>query len=215
MIHLNGFPFTFKLEPIINIFSQKVMGFEILSKPQNKMINTEAFFLSQPDKILETVFYEQLSFFTKKCNAETEHVNDLFINLPLCLLLREEFLQTLHEYQLITNLNLEIQYDPVTITPEVMSFLKTLSLEGVRIWIDDVDVRGMSIFNDPASLGLKIDKNTFWAMYKSQDKLPVFTHCSENRLIVEGVETADHIHYLKDNGVFLGQGYYWPAIEYR
>lgn len=62
MINLNGVPFIFKLEPIINTFSQEIMGYEILSKPYDKTVNTEAFFLSQPAEILETVFYEQLFF---------------------------------------------------------------------------------------------------------------------------------------------------------
>lgn len=213
MINLNGVPFIFKLEPIINTFSQEIMGYEILSKPYDKTVNTEAFFLSQPAEILETVFYEQLSFFTTQCKLDPERVKNLFINLPLHLLLREQFLLTLQEYLSVTNLNLEIQYDPVTLTSEMIDFLKTLLSEGVRIWIDDVDVTGGTILNDPTGPGIKIDKYTFWSMYQSQENLSVFTHYGDKKLIVEGVETAEHIHYLKDNGVCFGQGYYWPAID--
>ncbi|SHI15781.1 EAL domain-containing protein [Pantoea sesami] len=129
------------------------------------------------------------------------------------MLLREQFLLTLQEYLSVTNLNLEIQYDPVTLTSEMIDFLKTLLSEGVRIWIDDVDVTGGTILNDPTGPGIKIDKYTFWSMYQSQENLSVFTHYGDKKLIVEGVETAEHIHYLKDNGVCFGQGYYWPAID--
>ncbi|AZV06465.1 EAL domain-containing protein [Enterobacter sp. N18-03635] len=197
------------------MFSQETMGYEILSKPQGKTFNTEAFFLSQPAQILETVFYEQLSFFTTQCKLDTERLRNLFINLPLCLLLRKGFLITLREYLTVTDLNLEIQYDPVTLKPEVMNCVKTLLSEGIKIWIDDVDVCGWSILNDPTGPGIKIDKEAFWSMYRSRTQLSVLTHCSDDRVIVEGVETSDHINYLKDNGVCFGQGYYWPAIVYK
>ncbi|BEU77986.1 EAL domain-containing protein [Enterobacter asburiae] len=215
MITLNGVPLTFKLEPIIDMFSQKVIGYEILSKPEDNTVNTEAFFLSLPVEILGGVFYEQLRFFTAQCTLDPERVRNLFINLPLCLLLREGFLRTLPEYLTVTDLNLEIQYDPVTLTPEVIDYVKTLLPEGVRLWIDDVDACGGSILNDPSGPGIKIDKEAFWSMYRSQAQLSVLTHCSDERVIVEGVETAEHINYLKDNRVCFGQGYYWPAIEYR
>lgn len=194
MITLNAVSFSFKLEPIINLFSQKIIGYEILSKPLDKNVDTEDFFLSLPIGILENVFYEQLHFFTEQCMLSPELVRNLFINVPLRLLLRDRFLNTLHQYLFFTDLNLEIQYDPVALKPDVMDFLKTLISEGVRVWIDDVDDSAGSILNDPAGPCIKIDKYAFWSMYRLQGQLSALIDCSDNRVIVEGVETDDHIN---------------------
>ncbi|EPL4527055.1 EAL domain-containing protein [Enterobacter asburiae] len=214
MIILNGVALSFRLEPVVNLFSQHIMGYEILSRPAGEAPDTERFFLSLPAEMLERVFYAQLRFFTAQCQADPLLVRNLFINLPPVLLLRERFMLSLTGYLPVTALNLEIQYDPGARNQAIPDFLKAPLPAGVRIWIDDVDGTAGSRFHSPAGPGIKLDKNTFWSLYRSRASLSGFARIGPGRLIVEGVETADHVGYLRENAVSFGQGYYWPATRY-
>ena len=160
------------------------MWYEILSRPEGAESDTESFFLSLPSDMLEMVFCAQLHFFTAQCLADPALVRNLFINLPADLLLHEHFMLSLTGYLPVTALNLEVQYDHGVRNQEIMDFLKAPLPVGVRIWIDDVDGSAGSSFHDPGGPGIKLDKHTFWSLYRSRVSLSGFTRIGQGRLII-------------------------------
>lgn len=214
MTKINKVDFDFKLEPIVNIFNNEVKGYEILSTPHNLFVNTETYFNTLSNEMLELIFHEQLSFFNAECFCNPTLVRNLFINTPLPLLISDNFIPSIYKYIQVMKLNIEIQYDPHIFKSQLLSQLRYSLPYMVNIWVDDVDIKTEKKTVPVKGIGLKIDKYSFWNAYEEKlDMNELHSFCPDF-LIIEGIETTSHIEYLIKNNITLAQGYYWPYKKY-
>lgn len=213
LIKIKNLYFNFKLEPIVNIFNNKVKGYEILSCPHDLFVNAETYFNSLPNEMLAHIFYEQLYFFNMECFHNPTLVRNLFINAPLSLLISDNFILSIYKYIQAVNLNIEIQYTPHILKSQLLNQIRCSLPYRVNVWVDDVDIKTEKIV-PVKGIGLKIDKYSFWNAYeKKSDMNELYSFCPDF-LIIEGIETTSHLEYLMKNNITLAQGYYWPSKKY-
>ncbi|TKU70118.1 EAL domain-containing protein [Citrobacter sp. wls710] len=203
--------FDFKLEPVVNVFNQKVKGYEILSSPHDLSINPESYFNSLSDEVLGMIFYEQLSFFCMACYRHPALEKNLFINVPLNILIKDNFIPSVNKYLHLIRLNIEIQYDYDILRSQLLHRVRQSLPYIVNIWVDDVDFKTEKKTIPLHGVGLKIDKHSFWKVYEERLEMNELSSFCPGCLIVEGVETVSHLEYLRGNNITLVQGYYWPS----
>ena len=99
----------------------------------------------------------------------------------------------------------------------VLDAIQRVETCGIPIWLDDVNEDLMAAFIAAKwhLSGIKLDKNTFWAMSKIPGKLHQLIQMGKkiaDLVIIEGIETEKHKKIALQAGANLGQGYLWPAI---
>ena len=65
------------------------------------------------------------------------------------------------------------------------------------------------LINNKVIYGVKLDKYSFWDSYENNANLYGIIGGIRDKMIVEGIETIDHLVYAKNQSVIFGQGYLW------
>ncbi|MBM3069787.1 EAL domain-containing protein [Lelliottia sp. RWM.1] len=206
-----------KLEPIVALASSRTVGVEVLSvlSPHRK---SEPFFQEQSPEQSLLLLEAQLATFK---NSPPGHT--LFINLPITVFtLTDAFQRLLRRGG--PRLNIEIVEPtslfalPMPLRERVVRHLQQLSLQGHRIWLDDVDETSIHPFLScrlPLS-GIKIDKMAFWRLRATPALAQLVNLCSQiaGQVLIEGIETKRDHAFALQAGAGLGQGYHWPSRQW-
>ncbi|MDJ0043313.1 EAL domain-containing protein [Pantoea ananatis] len=206
-----------RLQPIVQLTNDKIIGYEILSKIKFNA-NVEGFFHALTERNYEILLLKQLDVI-----RESGVKKKLFVNIPLAILLKKRGLE-LFLYQCTgqeKNINVEIQD---AFLMEKMTSLQMLKLKkiisimrvkGYSIWFDDYR-DGMDKWLDTSQIifdGIKTDyrelrrwKKNSLTMKPLIDKAKKFS----KSVLIEGIETESDWLYACDSGADLGQGFMWP-----
>ena len=207
---------TLKLEPIVELSTSHRYGFEVLTHLPRKM-NSENYFRQLSFAQQQSLFYRQIANIV---HYQPGYVYSL--NLPM-----KAFLNwTSFHWCDVTyppNLVIEIQ-DPATflllnVAQRHVAYnaMQHVEASGTPIWMDGVNEELLIAFIEANwhLSGIKLDKNTFWALSKKTSRLQQIIKKGQaiaNQVIVEGIETQTHKEIAQRAGAKLGQGYLWPAI---
>lgn len=203
-----------KLEPIVVLATSHRIGVEVLSilSPARQ---SEDFFHEQSAEQSLMLLEAQLGVL-----KNVPGCNNIFINVPITVLTVPALF--LHLLQLRSPpLNIEI-VDPTDFFKltdaqrhQVIRRLNQLTIEGHRIWLDDMDdvmIRPFLAWPLPLS-GIKIDKEAFWRLRATPALRRLVTQCFRlaGNVLIEGIETEKDRACAQQAGAQLGQGYYWPS----
>lgn len=203
-----------KLEPVVALSSSRTVGNEVLSILSSHQ-HSEHYFRDQSADQAMMLLEAQLATLKNALPG-----NNLFINLPITVLTTPATFQRLLQLQ-SPPLNIEIVDPagffllPVALRARVTCRLQELTMQGHRIWLDDVNEASVKSFlSCPLPLtGVKIDKIAFWRLRATPALSQLVSLCSKiaENVLIEGIETdRDHACALQA-GAGLGQGYYWPS----
>lgn len=217
-------------QPIIDTAKGKVVGMEALlrwSKPEQGFISPDKFIplaeetgliISIGEWVLKTVCMQNKRWIDRGYNAKR-----VFVNISARQFQQKDFFEKiiiiLNETGLDPNyLGLEITETTVVqdikYTMEILEKLKDI---GVSISIDDFGT-GYSSFNylkDMKVDGLKIDKSFISETNDNCRKRAIaktiilLAHQLDLTVTAEGVETKEHLEFLKENDCDYVQGYYY------
>lgn len=203
-----------KLEPVVALSSSRTVGAEVLSvlSPHQQ---SECFFRHQSTMQAVMLLETQLAMLKNDVPC-----NNLFINLPITVLTVPETFKRLYQLK-SPPLNIEIVEPGLFFSLSarqrecVVLRLQQLTLQGHRIWLDDVDealVQAFLSFRLPLC-GVKIDKFAFWRLRTSPALSQLVTLCSQiaANVLIEGIETDRDQACALQAGAGFGQGYYWPS----
>lgn len=217
-------------QPIIDTAKGKVVGMEALlrwSKPEQGFISPDKFIplaeetgliISIGEWVLKTVCIQNKRWIDRGYNAKR-----VFVNISARQFQQKDFFEKiiiiLNETGLDPNyLGLEITETTVVqdikYTMEILEKLKDI---GVSISVDDFGT-GYSSFNylkDMKVDGLKIDKSFISETNDNCRKRAIaktiilLAHQLDLTVTAEGVETKEHLEFLKENDCDYVQGYYY------
>ncbi|HIC2034509.1 EAL domain-containing protein [Enterobacter soli] len=203
-----------KLEPIVALSTSRTVGAEVLSVLSPNLQN-ERFFHNQ--SAVQSFMLLEAQLCTLK---NTLMCKNLFINLPITVLTMGK---TFHQLMQLksSQLNIEI-VEPasffslsVGLRECVTQRLQQLSMQGHRIWLDDVDETVIKPFLSCRLplYGIKIDKVAFWRLRATPALSRLVTLCSQlaGHVLIEGIENDQDRAYALQAGAGLGQGYHWPC----
>ncbi|EJN4070444.1 EAL domain-containing protein [Salmonella enterica] len=203
---------SFKLEPIYDIFNKKIIGAEVLSKLSFSS-TPETWFQHASDCELWSIIRDE----TKIISSFYELI--VFINIPYHFFSDKACfnLQSIHNKRLVFELQnphslIKSGYGEYC---DTLNYILNLKNSGVEVWLDDVDENIFSVMKGDCSVfsGLKVDKYSFWRNFetnKLEDLINTMRY-SNKALLIEGVETPEHLAMLKNMSVQYCQGYLWPA----
>jgi len=203
-----------KLEPIVALASSHRIGVEVLSI-LSPALQSEDFFREQSAEQSLMLLEVQLGVLKNALAC-----NNIFINLPITVLMVPELFQRLLQLR-SPPLNIEI-VDPVdfftlsdTQRQGVAQRLKQLTMKGHRIWLDDIDETVIQpfLFCRLPLNGIKIDKGAFWRLRATPALRQLVSRCFQlaGSVLIEGIETERDRTWALQAGADLGQGYYWPS----
>lgn len=157
-----------------------------------------------------------------KLHDHTQNLK-LSINISAYQLIRDRFTRTLQDILKKTDMN------PQNIEFEITETAVMTDLEGSELVLSELKNMGIQLSIDDFGTGyssltrikelpintLKIDKSFIQRVTTSQDDAAIvrsiigLTQSLDLNVIAEGVETAEQVEYLKENGCSLAQGYYF------
>lgn len=199
----------FRLEPFINLSTNLIIGYEVLSKLRDGL-NPEYWFTVLSSRQQIDILHEQLRIVSAKVNGPC------FYNLTVegFMLLDEcdiEYIST------FTDVSLEIS-DASKLRflneKSLLAFFKkieSLRILGVKIWVDDFsidDVITLPVYKGFID-GIKIDKSEIQTdhlkhIIKSTNKI-----LGNIPILIEGIESKSTLDIAIESGVSIAQGYYW------
>lgn len=207
-------PAGIKLQPIVELKSDSIIGYEVLSYFAGD-VDSEYYFQHAPENILLSIFNQQV-----KQVASHPSGYHYFINLSVRDLLSsglENKIQVLPEQKLV----IELQ-DPenlidlgATEKAKLVKNLERLRERHFSVWLDDLDesllstVCELNFYFD----GIKIDKYAFWRTQFSPLELSrLVKSCYQitSNVLIEGIETLQHRDIAARSGASHLQGYLWP-----
>lgn len=209
-------PFTMKCEPIIDLSTTRTYGYEVLTHLPDG-INSEEYFSLLSFQHQLNLFYQQLAKI--KLLSLRRYYS---LNLPMRALIDWPLIHAAISAS-PAGLIIEIQ-DPNTFfalssdqRQAVFEVVCRLEALNIPVWLDDVTEKLITAFIAAKwhLSGIKLDKNTFWALSKTPDKLHHLIRMGRavaNLVIIEGIETEEHKAIALGAGADLGQGYLWPAL---
>lgn len=207
-----------KLEPIVALSSSRTVGAEVLSVLSGHQ-QSEGFFRNWSAARALMLLEAQIAALKNPFPCD-----NLFINLPITVLIIPEMFQRLLELN-SPPLNIELT-EPATFFSlsettrlSVVCALEQLTARGHRIWLDDIDEASGRAFL-PCRLplsGIKIDKIAFWRLRTTPALTELVTLCSKIAadVLIEGIETEKDRACALQAGARFGQGYYWPSWRWQ
>ncbi|PTT55693.1 EAL domain-containing protein [Aeromonas sp. HMWF014] len=207
---------TTRYQPIVELASNVVIGFEVLSKIESeKFVDPETFFMRLERAAFIDVVRQQIErvnhFYDEpvpRCNVR------FFINIKLSLLLSPEFIYLLCNS---TKCRLALEIDFM----DVMSFTDNNAMKSIAIilncghevWLDDYDGGELNeLVEEIPWSGIKIDKSFLWKYEMDCEKLGGILSSkllAGRKTIIEGVETSQQKANCLRAGFMSGQGFYW------
>lgn len=217
-------------QPIVNIQTMKTLGFEALNRPEVTDLfgNTDDFyeFVGQTDKVfLFECFCRNLSLQRFKERLRGEMLCKdfaLFLNIHPNVLLDKQY-HSGETLQLLKELDIKPQQVVFELTErsavtDFVEFERVLShyrSQGYRIAVDDVG----SGYNSLKTLiylkpeFIKLDRSLIQHIDKNREQqqlvtlLMKYTEQAETKIIAEGIERLEELHYLQQIGIHYAQGY--------
>ena len=214
-----------KYEPILNVQSEEIYGYEALSKfdVENELISTEEIFRKLHHNT-------DLFFSLEKRNKELQvkHFDmesKLFLNFDADIVVTPEQ-QIYWDYFLTTykkNLVVEITEngnDDESSSQIMQNFSKWLKQRGIHTALDDFGQEGsmFSFFIMNNSEYIKIDKSFLRQISKNKNYVPYLEgvlqtiRLNGQQSIIEGVENKEDYHLVKRLGCDFMQGYYFNDL---
>lgn len=215
MYSVLGHHFNMKLEPVVDLHNNRIIGYEALSRPVDKAINVEAFFQLIPLAAAQACLARQLERYQKLSRQHPELFEGkrLFVNVRRDLMCTEGvfavFLPFSREFDIAVEV--DASFEPLCNVGQYN--VRRMHEQNIHVWVDDYT--GKESLDLAAWHGVKFDKNFFWLCYEQAACHPLFAPrasiCASNN-IVEGIETEDQRHYAIKRGFHYGQGYLWQAL---
>lgn len=223
--------FDFYLQPKINIETGKIVGAEALVRwiQSDGTVKEPAAFLpimEETGSIVELDFYiyEKVFKYIQKLakankelvpislNVSRRHLNDMeFANKVHQLAIKYNVLPVLIEFEITENIFIQSLENAKTL-------IKRLNSYGYQISVDDFG-SGFSSLNILKDLNfdiLKIDRKFISGdRYDSQKNKAIMSSVIDMAkklkmgVILEGVETIDHVKFMKTLGCIIAQGYFF------
>lgn len=200
----------FRLEPLKNLSTLDVVGYEVLSRLRWGDDPEQYFSYRTPETLTRLFKIQQAS-----CHAPRDG-QLLFMNLPVLALLDETLCSGIRNVSPKTYC-IEIQ-DPHQLSglnraenSALVSNLFQLKEKGYDIWLDDFDVsltNTVCLLNFPFD-GIKVDKHVLWDDSERLDETISTCLSLTKNVIVEGIETDAQMQAARNSGAALGQGYIW------
>ena len=222
--------FELYFQPLVDSSKSTLYGFEALLR----LIHPEHGFIS-PDKFIPVAeatgdilkisafVMKSACKFASEINALSSH--DIFISINISARqfkeknFAKEFLKCAAEYGANPSL-LKVEMTESVVMDNVTLAIKELQIlrsAGVKIALDDFGT-GYSSFEYLAQLPIntiKIDKSFIIPVFdqKSNEHIVMaitsLAHALNMDVIAEGVETTEHVEYLKNNKIDILQGFYY------
>lgn len=223
---VSGERLALRLEPIINLKDNQVIGYEALSRfvKKDRVYDYEAYFLNLSSCTLIGIINRQLEIYQKWHSQHPEIYGDkvLFINIRTDLLEDNFFVSTFLPFSKLFKIAIEIDASACGLNDVMKDRIGELTGLGISVWVDDY--AGDVSINHQKWDGIKVDKFAFWSSFDSDsnilsdldvDKILNRYDNSQYRkptLLVEGIESEAHLHHAIESGFELGQGYYWKSL---
>lgn len=214
MLTIREETFSLVFEPIVNLTSDKIVGFEGLSRSINNNVNSEVFFkeinVDEHIRLLDM----QLLKYQKWVQQHPEIYGDkwLHLNVNQELLLTLDFHTIFIPYNRYFPIHLEVELvKPLTHAQQV-AINSIIMSNDMKVWLDDY-TGGTLPIHRMAWSGIKLDKYFFWSLLGEDDVDSVFSSqlCTEFDIICEGIETNEQKDIAVDLGMKYGQGYLWSV----
>ncbi len=219
------------LQPIIDIYSQTVVGSEALNRwyhPKQGYISPDVFVpLAERLGLINELTQNTFAMITRILNqnkAELAH-QYISVNLSRQLITQPEFIEFLLDYadknaSIVAQILLEITEDHNLDAQELevaIASLSRLKEKGFRIAIDDFGTgySGLDFIRQHTFNVMKIDKVFINGLRKNEAIAPVLVSMIElareldMTVIAEGAETQEQITQLRQLGVQYVQGFYY------
>lgn len=219
-ILFNGDNFLMRLEPVMRLSDDAILGYELLSRP--KLRNAECFFHQLSDKDVWRFAMFQIAKTKVTQQKLRADGHKLFINLRANILYAPDLLKDIID-SAECPLVIEIELKPPLLAywrqmRKIKQVLSLLHRYGHELWLDDYKVGGpvppqhLSLFNFQ---GIKIDKNSFWSI--CQDPRMISTHLDPLKsitpnILIEGIENKKQHAIAAGLGACFGQGYLWSSL---
>lgn len=211
-----GYQFKMKLEPVVLLNTNEVIGYEALSAPIDKAIDIEQFFKTISLAASKACLARQLESYQKLSYQHPKifHNKRLFVNVRRDLFneknFHSQFLPFCNEFPIAV----EVDASSVALSEPATVNIRKLHAQGIHIWVDDYS--GNESIDDPLWHGIKFDKLFFWHCYENLINNHLFSplvNVGLSHNIVEGIETEAQREYAIGRGFQLGQGYLWQALS--
>ncbi|WP_164489438.1 EAL domain-containing protein [Shewanella algae] len=206
------------LQPIMNFRDSIEIGYELLSKVEY-VDDVAKFFSGVSDADIAELVKEQIYQMNRVCESGRIPMRKrLFVNIRTSTIADSNFVQWLCSQSRLP-LALEIDYLDLLNQPDLRfntDNLNFLRKHGHQIWLDDYtcDFNNHSCFDVLSNPwdGIKIDKTVLWHSCYDYDELrEIVERCKElcEVVLIEGVESEQHVSACRNAKVDLGQGFYW------
>lgn len=219
---LDKYLIQIKLEPVFSS-NNCLLGYEVLSCIKNKYneshpVDTEGFFNSLSEEILNDIFHHQVEFTTRNCDFFYKNSLFLSLNAPETVLKNYPWLDIKKEAIMIDKvLRLEVNEKVIPCRNNI-SILEKIS-EIIPIWLDDFSLSMFSfdyIVNGHFDC-IKVDKELYWKLRSSSSGINYLSSfcnllvANNKKIIIEGIETITDQQNLKRCGATGGQGWLWAS----
>lgn len=207
--------FKMKLEPIINIPTGEVLAFEVLSRAKDVTLNNELFFKFLTTDELLQLLQRQMERFQKLHEQDENYFSSMFVNVPVEFIYDEKIIYELYPFFHKFKINFEVECNSGIFFRDRILWERSSKLlsKGINVWLDDVSedefTSAEELINNKVIYGVKLDKYSFWDSYENNANLYGIIGGIRDKMIVEGIETIDHLVYAKNQSVIFGQGYLW------
>ncbi|MCA0972753.1 EAL domain-containing protein [Halobacillus litoralis] len=216
--------FTSHLQPIVDMSTNEVYGYESLLRTENPTVNPGQLFSYAQKSGLQSMLDQKARRSAVK--AKSEHLNKgqkVFINfLPSTIYVPEFCLK--HTFQIVN----EFQIDPADLVFEVVETERVTDVDHLKKILDTYKASGMKVALDDVGTGystlemlsllepdyLKVDRSYIQDCHKNEEN-QAFLHQVMERaemigihVLAEGIETAEEWEWLNQLGVDFGQGYF-------
>lgn len=214
MQRIRGEVFSLVFEPIVNMVTNRVVGYEGLSRCANSAVDPESFFKALSAREHLDLLSCQLRKFQKWVaqHPEIYRGKQLYLNINKALLLEPELLTLFIPFYRYFPINLELE--PVTSLSAAhhLAIKRIFGELGIPLWVDDYAGHDLSAMSSVCR-GVKLDRHYFWSLFAARCT-PHFSGglFDKARFICEGIETEAHKCAALALGATLGQGYLWPAV---
>ncbi|MGL4751477.1 MAG: EAL domain-containing protein [Aeromonadaceae bacterium] len=213
---VKGIEFQLRLEPIVSLNNGEVIGFEALSRVTDSSalkVDYEVFFgeLSLSDSL--HLVERQMEIFQKwiELHPEVYKGKFLFVNVQPSILEDRDACHCFIPFLRYFPIGIEIDNHLSYMHSQALTNIAILKSYGAQVWIDDFpghgEIKG-NFWN-----GVKIDRWAFQGGFRRS--MSGYGHadysraCEVGPLVIEGIETEDHLDYAVSLGARYGQGYLW------
>ncbi|WP_181012961.1 EAL domain-containing protein [Citrobacter amalonaticus] len=199
----------YRLEPLIDLSRNRIVGYEVLSKLKFD-VNVEQWFARLSGR-------QQIDLLLAQISCVSESVADTcFYNLSvdgfLCLTSAD-----IEEIARFTNICLEVADSSalklLNSKKQYLFFKNTRDLQtlGIKIWVDDFcldDLISLPAYHGKFD-GVKIDRKEIRAPHLGDVIHIVKKMLGDIPVLIEGVESESDLYKGMCSGANLAQGYYW------